>query len=86
MDAYLEGRIAIVTGGFSGIGKAIAGALAERGATIAVGARRLPEEAIGELGKVTDRLFYQRLDVADVDNIDACIDSLAKAYGHPIFW
>jgi 3-hydroxybutyrate dehydrogenase len=82
MDTYLEGRIAIVTGGFCGIGKAIAVALAERGATIAVGARRLPEEAIEELGEVTDRLFYQRLDVADVDSIDAFIDALASAHGH----
>ena len=82
MDTYLEGRIAIVTGGFSGIGKAIAVALAERGATIAVGARRLPQAAIEELDEVADRLFYQRLDVADVDSIDAFIDGLAKAYGH----
>jgi NAD(P)-dependent dehydrogenase (short-subunit alcohol dehydrogenase family) len=82
MDAYLEGRIAIVTGGFSGIGKAIALALAERGATIAVGARRLPEDAIEELDEVADRLFYQRLDVADVDSIEAFMDALARAYGH----
>ena len=82
MDAYLEGRVAIVTGGFSGIGKAIALALAERGATIAVGARRLPEDAIEELDEVADRFFYQCLDVADVDSIDAFVDGLARAYGH----
>ena len=82
MDTYLEGRIAIVTGGFSGIGKAIAVALAERGATIAVGARRLPQAAIEELDEVADRLFYQRLDVVDVDSIDDFIEGLAKAYGH----
>ena len=82
MDAYLEGRIAIVTGGFSGIGKAIARALAERGATIAVGARRLPQAAIEELDEVADRLFYQQLDVADVNSINAFIDGLAKTYGH----
>jgi NAD(P)-dependent dehydrogenase (short-subunit alcohol dehydrogenase family) len=82
MDAYLEGRVAIVTGGFSGIGKAIAIALAERGATIAIGARRLPEEAIEELDKVAGRFFYQRLDVADVGSIDAFMDGLVSAYGH----
>ena len=82
MDAYLEGRVAIVTGGFTGIGKAIALALAERGATIAVGARRLPEDAIEELDKVADQFFYQRLDVADVSSIEAFMDGLVSAYGH----
>jgi NAD(P)-dependent dehydrogenase (short-subunit alcohol dehydrogenase family) len=81
MDAYLEGRVAIVTGGFTGIGKAIALALAERGATIAVGARRLPEDAIQELDEATDRFFCQRLDVADVNSIDAFMDGLASAHG-----
>lgn len=82
MEPYLEGRIAIITGGFSGIGKAIALALAERGAVIAVGARRQPQAAIDELAAATDRLFYQSLDVADVASIDAFIDGLASAYGH----
>lgn len=39
---YLEGRSAIITAGFSAIGKAIAMEHAQRGATIAVGERRLP--------------------------------------------
>ncbi len=57
VDRYLEGRIAIITGGFAGIGKAIALALAERGATIAVGARRQPEAVIDELQAVSDAFF-----------------------------
>ena len=57
MERYLEGRVAIITGGFTGIGKAIAIALAHRGATIAVGARRQPEAVITELQSVTDNFF-----------------------------
>jgi len=82
MESYLEGRIAIITGGFAGIGKAIAIALAERGATIAVGARRQPEVAVEELKAVCPGLYYQKLDVADVDSVAAFVDGLAKSRGH----
>lgn len=81
MERYLEGRIAIITGGFAGIGKAIAIALAERGATIAVGARRQPGAAIEDLKAVSDAFFYQKLDVADVDSVAAFVEALANEHG-----
>ncbi|MCP4878838.1 MAG: SDR family NAD(P)-dependent oxidoreductase [Gammaproteobacteria bacterium] len=82
MEPYLEGRIAIITGGFAGIGKAIAIALAARGATIAVGARRQPEAAIAELGSITNALFYRPLDVSDSDSVDAFVNDLAVEHGY----
>lgn len=39
MEQYLEGRVALVTGGFSGIGLAIAEELRKRGAAVAIGSR-----------------------------------------------
>ncbi len=82
VERYLAGRIAIITGGFAGIGKAIAIALAERGAIIAVGARRQPEAAIEELRAVSNGFFYQKLDAADIDSINAFVEALAAFLCH----
>ena len=81
VERYLDGRVAIITGGFAGIGKAIALALAERGATIAVGARRQPQEAIDELSAATDRFFHQALDVGNVDSVEDFVAAVERAHG-----
>ncbi len=53
MEHYLEGRVAVVTGGFTGIGLAIAEELLSRGASVAIGSRigKRPEGA-------TDKAYY----------------------------
>jgi NAD(P)-dependent dehydrogenase (short-subunit alcohol dehydrogenase family) len=81
-ERYLEGRVAIVTGGFSGIGKAIAISLAEHGAIIAIGARRQPAAAIAELKAVSDQCFFHQLDVGSVDSVGEFVDALAGEHGH----
>lgn len=42
MNLELEGRVAIVTGGSMGIGKAVAQELGREGVDLAICARRLP--------------------------------------------
>ena len=81
MDRYLEDRVAIITGGFTGIGKAIAIALAERGATIAIGARRQPQAVIDEISAKADTFFYRPLDVADLASVESFIADLKSEHG-----
>ena len=81
MRQYLEGRVAIITGGFTGIGRAIAIALAERGATIAIGARRQPEAAIEAIEAVTKSFYYRSLDVCNVDSVTAFVAELEQKHG-----
>ena len=81
METYLDGRVALVTGGFAGIGKAIALALAQRGAAIAVGARRQPEAVIESFKSITERVYCAPLDVADLASVEAFMNGLQQSLG-----
>ncbi len=70
----LEGRIAIVTGASSGIGRACALRFAEEGATVVACARRLEklQELVGEIGGKGGRALAVACNVAkeaDIDNV-----------------
>ena len=64
----LTGRLAIVTGGYSGIGTAVTRGLSDAGATVVVAARR-PEQARKEIGDVA-RVEIAELDLADLGSVD----------------
>ncbi len=74
----LEGRVAIVTGGAQGIGRAIAGKLADEGATVVIGdiAADKAEAAAAEIGGLA-----VTTDIAEPDQAANLVDTTVERYG-----
>lgn len=82
MDLGLEGKIALVTGGSRGLGKAIAGALAAEGAKVAICARNEAplREAAEEIG---GDLLAVAADVTVEDDQKRFLEAIRSRWGHP---
>src|SRR5688572_6442903 len=78
-DFDLTGRIALVTGGTSGLGRAIALGLVRAGATVVVGSRDEAKVAdtVAELRGLSEGHCGLQLDVADPASIQAAFDRVA---------
>jgi NAD(P)-dependent dehydrogenase (short-subunit alcohol dehydrogenase family) len=75
----LDGRVALVTGGGAGIGRATAEALVQAGAHVAVTDidRAAAERVAGEIG----RAEAHRLDVADEAEVEAVVAAVMARHG-----
>ncbi len=83
MDLKLKGKAAVVTGGSRGIGRAIAEALADEGADVAVCARNADQvaEAVEALERRGVRAYGEAVDIADKSALQGFISGAAQALG-----
>jgi NAD(P)-dependent dehydrogenase (short-subunit alcohol dehydrogenase family) len=79
----LSGRVAVVMGGTSGIGRALALGLAEAGADVVASGRREPlvNEAAGEIEKLERRSLRLTVDASSRASIDALRDRVVAELG-----
>src|SRR5256886_17323752 len=84
--AELAGRIALVTGGGRGIGRAVALALAAEGADVAVAARSADEleETVSGIRAAGRRGEAILCDVTQRPNVDAMVARVRTALGDPL--
>lgn len=81
--ARLEGKVAVVTGAGSGIGKASAMLLASHGAKVALVdlVDERSEQAEQDIRAAGGEAFFVDTDVSDPDRVEAAIGAVADKYG-----
>lgn len=82
-DRLLDGKVALVTGGGSGINLAIAERFAEHGATVVLVGRTKEklDAAVEAIGKAGGKAFAEPLDVRDFPALEAACARTAERFG-----
>jgi NAD(P)-dependent dehydrogenase (short-subunit alcohol dehydrogenase family) len=83
MDKRFTGKVALITGGTSGIGRATAIAFAEQGADVVIAGRREAEgaESLMLVQKAGGQGLFVRVDVNDESEIEAMVAKTLERFG-----
>jgi NADP-dependent 3-hydroxy acid dehydrogenase YdfG len=83
MSHGIEDKVVVITGASSGLGEATARHLAERGATVVIGARRIDriESLAAELTANGDKVVAVEADVTDRDQVRNLVDIAVERFG-----
>jgi NAD(P)-dependent dehydrogenase (short-subunit alcohol dehydrogenase family) len=79
----LQGKVALITGGSLGIGRAIALCYAREGAKVAIvgRGRQALEEAVREIAAAGGEAVYEVADVQDAGQVERMIDRVVERWG-----
>ena len=83
MTTNIQGKVVAITGASSGIGEATARLLAQEGAKVVLGARRVDrlEALTAELKAKGGEVRFRALDVTKREDVEAFVDFTLKAFG-----
>ena len=83
MDLHLKGRVALVTGGSQGIGKAVAAMLAQEGASVVIAARgtELLEKVAAEVRASGGKIHAVAADVSQAADCERLVAETIKTFG-----
>ena len=82
-NTNIAGKVVVITGASSGLGEATARYLAERGATVVLGARRAErlQALVDEITQAGGQASALVTDVTDPAQVQALVDSAVEQYG-----
>ena len=85
MDLGLAGKVALVSGGASNIGRAISMVLAGEGAHVAILDRDVAQatRTAGEIAEAGGKASVHGVDVTDLAAVDAAVAEVEAAHGAP---
>ncbi len=83
MSKTLQGKVAIITGGGTGIGKAISLAFTDEGAAVALAARNLSrlEETVKEIKSKGGKAKAIQTDISDQKQVQQMVEQTIKEFG-----
>ncbi|WJG07836.1 SDR family oxidoreductase [Aliiglaciecola sp. LCG003] len=83
MSGFIKDKVVVITGASSGLGEATARHLAERGAKVVLGARRVEKlkaisEEINQQGGIST---FKQMDVTSLDSVKSLVEHGVSTYG-----